>query len=185
MKIIKNGVIFFLFCYIVGCSFLMGTEYANAKGKYPTLYYKNTIVTRNTLNKICNDKDCYLYFESKNVCRMKMCVLPYKKVSYLYNSKKQYLKLKNKYDFSYYSNNKGLIYAEKGTSENIVSDGSEDVSPSDPSETTTPTSQIVFDVSKSKEYLQDIRTILFILGCIISLMYGSVLGLYFKRPKGV
>lgn len=183
MKIIKHGVLFFLFCYIVGCSFLMGTQYASAKGKYPTLYYKNTIVTKNTLNNICKDKDCYLYFESKNVCRMKMCVLPYKKVSYLYNSKKQYLKLKSKYDFSYYSQTKGLFYAAKSTSEEIVSDGSEEVTSSDPDETSTP--QVELDISKSKEYLQDIRTILFIMGCLISLMYGSILGLYFKRPKGV
>lgn len=164
----------------------MGTQYASAKGKYPTLYNETSIIMPNTLKKVAQKEDGYLYFTTKKVARMKFCVLSYNKVSQYYTSKKQYLKFKNKYDFSYYSNNKGICYAAKTTSEEIVSDGSGEASP-DPEETTTPQpiSDLELNVAKTKEYTEDLRTIIFIIGCLLSLMYGSILGLYFKRPKGI
>lgn len=192
MKVIKNVIFGFVFLWIVGESFLMGTQYASAKGKYPTLYNETSIIMPNTLEKVAKKEDGYLYFTTKKVARMKFCVLSYTKVSQYYNSKKQYLKFKNKYDFSYYSN-KGLCYAAKSTNEEIVSDDSGEASPDesgevspDPEETTPqPITDLELNVAKTKEYTQDLRTIIFIIGCLLSLMYGSILGLYFKRPKGI
>lgn len=185
MKVIKNVIFGFVFLWIVGESFLMGTQYASAKGKYPTLYNETSIIMPNTLEKVAKKEDGYLFFTTKKVARMKFCVLSYNKVSQYYNSKKQYLKFKNKYDFSYYSN-KGLCYAAKSTSEEIVSDGSvEETSVPDETTTPQPITDLELNVAKTKEYTQDLRTIIFIIGCLLSLMYGSILGLYFKRPKGI
>lgn len=194
-KFIVRSVLCFCFFYLVGAFYLY--NYASARNGYPTIYKITDGLTRSKVNKLGSDYNNRFYCDSDKTYYKHICSGKWKDVKNGFQgNKKLYRKYRRKYvthvkhrDNPYKYNYPEWIWKKKvyetletKTNENIISDSSEN-KVNEVKENVNINSDSKEDITNS--YLLDIRTILICLGCLLSLMYGSIMGLHIKRKDKV